>query len=90
MLSYLLSQFLIKVTTSITIKKQANLTGCPTTLEYKRSFQPQFGHVRPYFGPQISFLEVSALLDIRHCTKLQPCAISRKTNDANLRKWQKP
>ena len=36
------------------------------------------------------FLEVSALLDVRHCPKLQSCAISWKTNDANLRKWGKP
>ena len=35
------------------------------------------------------FLEVSALLDVRHCLKLQSCAISRKTNDVNLRKSQK-
>ena len=34
------------------------------------------------------FLEVSSLLDARHCTKPQSCAISRKTNDATLRKWQ--
>ena len=32
------------------------------------------------------FLEVSALLDVRHCPKLQSFAISRKTNDENLRK----
>ena len=32
------------------------------------------------------FFEVSALLDVRHCPKLQSCAISRKTNDVNLRK----
>ena len=36
------------------------------------------------------FLEVSALPNVRHCPKLQSCAISRKTNDATLRKWQKP
>ena len=36
------------------------------------------------------FLEVSALLDVRYCPKLQSRAISRKTNNANLRKWQKP
>ena len=36
------------------------------------------------------FLEVSALLDVRHCPKLQSCVIPRKTNDAALRKWQKP
>ena len=35
------------------------------------------------------FLEVSALLDIRHYPKLQSCAISRKHNNATLRKWQK-
>ena len=35
-------------------------------------------------------LEVSALLDVRHYLKLQSCAILSKTNDATLRKWQKP
>ena len=35
------------------------------------------------------FLEVSALLDARHCTKPQSYAISTKT-DVTLRKWQKP
>ena len=34
--------------------------------------------------------EVSALLDVRHCLKLKSCVISRKTNDATLRKSQKP
>ena len=33
----------------------------------------------------IFFSELSALLDVRHCPKLQSCAISRKTNDATLR-----
>ena len=46
------------------------------------------GPVRPV-GHK-TFLEVSALLDLRHCPKLQSCTISRKTNDVNLRKWQKP
>ena len=32
------------------------------------------------------FSEVSALLDVRHCPKLQSCAIPRKTIDATLRK----
>ena len=27
--------------------KQASLTGCPTTLEQKRSFRPRFGSARP-------------------------------------------
>ena len=34
-------------------------------------------------------LEVSALLNVRHCPKLQFRAISRKTNDVNLRNWRK-
>ena len=33
------------------------------------------------------FLEISVLLDVRHCTKLQSFAISRKY-DVTLRKWQ--
>ena len=28
------------------------------------------------------FFEVLALLDVRHCPKLESCATSRKTNDA--------
>ena len=36
------------------------------------------------------FLDVSALSDVRHYPKLQSCAILSKTNDATLRKWQKP
>ena len=28
------------------------------------------------------YLEILALLDVRHCPKLQSCAVSRKTNDA--------
>ena len=36
---------------------------------------------------EIIFFEASALLDVRHFTKLQFCAISRKTSDATLRKW---
>ena len=47
------------------IGKQASVSGCSTTLEKERSFQPQFG-------------EVSALLDVRHCPKLQYYAISKK------------
>ena len=36
------------------------------------------------------FLDVSVLLDVKHCPKLQSCATSRKYNDVTLRKWQKP
>ena len=35
------------------------------------------------------FFEVFAQLDVRQCPKLHSCSISRKTNDANLRKWRK-
>ena len=41
-------------------------------------------------GHKKFFREGSALLDVRHCPKLQSCAISKKTRDTNLRKWQKP
>ena len=34
------------------------------------------------------FLEVLALLDVRHQSKLNP--LSRKTKETTLRKWQKP
>ena len=37
------------------------------------------------------FLEVSTLVPVRrHCPKLQSWAISVKTNNGTLRKWQKP
>ena len=47
-------------------------------IRIERSFWPQF---------LFCFVEVLALLDVRHCPKLQSCAISKKTNDATLRKW---
>ena len=45
------------------------------------------------FGPDLVlnfFLWVLCLLDVRHCCKLSLYAISRTTNEPNLRKWQKP
>ena len=45
-------------------EKQASLSGRSMTLENKGSF-------RPKFGSQSFFREVSALLVIRHCFKLQ-------------------
>ena len=36
-----------------------------------------------------NFFEVSALLAVRHCPKLQSWLLSGKTNDGTLRKWQK-
>ena len=46
---------------------------------------------KPHFVPIWARFdsEVSALLDVRHCPKLQSCAISIRTNDTNLGKWQK-
>ena len=64
------------------------MTGRPTTTEQKGSFPPQLGLLGTNLG-QIIFFKVSALQDVRHCPKLQYCAISRKTNDVIMRKWQK-
>ena len=52
----------------------------------KTSFRPNFG---PKFGSQKLFLKVFPLLDVRNCCKLWLYAISRKTNEPNLRKLQK-
>ena len=42
------------------------------------------------FGPQIFFAWILLpLLDARNCGKLSLCAILRKTNEPNFRKWQK-
>ena len=54
----------------------------------KRNFEPDFGLFGPNLGRQI-FLWVLPPLDVRHCCKLSLYAISRKTNDTNLRKWRK-
>ena len=51
----------------------------------KPSFRTDFGHFRPNLGPKI-FLP---LLHVRHCCKLSLYAISRKTNELNLRKLLK-
>ena len=53
----------------------------------KPPFGRDLGLLGPYLG-QNHFLEVSALLAVStlHWSKLQSCAVSRKTNDANLRK----
>ena len=52
---------------------------------------PDLSLIGPNLGQKkIVVVEFSALLDVRHCPKLQfSAAISRKTNDTNLRKWQK-
>ena len=45
----------------------------------------------PYLGHNfvVIVVEVLALLDIRHCSNLQSCEISKKTNKPNLRKCTK-
>ena len=47
----------------------------------KPNFVPDFGHK--------NFSWVLPLLAARYCSKLSSYAISRKTNEPNLRKWQK-
>ena len=44
----------------------------------------------PKFGPQILFLWVLSLLDVRHCCKLSLYAIPRKTNYPNQGNSEKP
>ena len=44
----------------------------------------------PIWATKIFGGDVSTLLEVRHCSKLQSCAISKKTNDAALRKWRTP
>ena len=50
------------------------------------------GLILTCFGPNLVpkiFLRVLLLLDVINCCKLSLYAISRKTNDPNLKKWQK-
>ena len=61
-------------------KKQVSLTGC-LMISGKPHFRPGLGLLDPNLGHKF-FFEVSALLDVRHCSKLQSCTISRKSNDA--------
>ena len=50
---------------------------------------PILAHFGPNLVPKI-FLWFLTLLDIMHCCRLSLYIISRKTNETNLRKWQKP
>ena len=67
-------------------KNQASLTAMHDNIRIYH-----LGHNLGLLGPNLDHknFEVSALLDVRHCPKLQSYAISRETNDANLRKWEK-
>ena len=55
----------------------------------KPSFGPHFGPFDPNLVPKNFFSWILPLLDFRNCCKLSLYAISRKTNELNLRKWQK-
>ena len=52
------------------------------------NFRLDFGLFRQNMGPQF-FLSVLPVLDFRNSCKLSLHATSRKTNETNLRKWQK-
>ena len=66
---------------------------CKTKIEKmakkKTSFGTDFGSFGSNLGPQIFFSWILPALDITHYCKLSLYAISRKTNEANLRKWPK-
>ena len=56
----------------------------------KPSFRPNFGPLDSHLGSKFFFVDLISILDVRHCCKLSLYTISRKTNEQNLRKWQKP
>ena len=56
----------------------------------KPNFEPNFGLFDPNLGPQKIFFQVLLLLVVRYCSKLSSYAICMKTNEPNLKKWQKP
>ena len=51
----------------------------------KPHFEPDLGPLGSNAGCQIFFVN----LVVKHCSKLSSYAIQRKTNEPNLRKWQK-
>ena len=55
----------------------------------KPSFGANFGTFGPNSDPKKIFSWILPVLDVRHCCKLSLYAISRKTDEPNLRKWQK-
>ena len=54
----------------------------------KPNFGPNYGPLDPNLDLQTFFMGLP-LPDVRHCCKLSLYVISRKTNEWNLRKWQK-
>ena len=55
----------------------------------KTNFGPDFGPFWPKFGPQKKLSWVLPLTDVIHCCNVSLYAISKKTNEQNLRKWKK-
>ena len=55
----------------------------------KTNFGQDFSPFWPKFGPQKFLLWVLPFVDVRHCYKLSFYVISRKTNEPNMRQWQK-
>ena len=55
----------------------------------KTYFWDRFLPLWPKFGPQNIFSWILPPLDVRHSCRLSLYAISRKTNERNLTKWQK-
>ena len=67
-----------------------NFLGKLMNQTWENSEEPSF---RPSFGPNLGlhyfFSSVLPLRDVRHCCKLLLYAISRKTNETNIRKCKK-
>ena len=55
----------------------------------KPNFGPDFGLFAQICPPPQFFLQALPLLVVRHCSTLSCYAISKKTDEPNLRKWQK-
>ena len=63
---------------------ETNLIKCQKTY-----FRTRFWSLWSKFSPLNYFLQILSLQDVKHCGKLSLYAISRKTNEPNLRTWQK-
>ena len=55
----------------------------------KHNYEPYFGPFALNLGRQKKICGFFSLLAVRHSSKLLFYAIYRKTNESNLRKWQK-
>ena len=70
------------------IQFQQKVTNQTWENDKKPSFKTDFGPFGSNLGPKI-FSWILTLRHVRHCCKLSLYPISRKTNEPNLRKWQK-